>query len=230
MSIPARSKKDLFRKQQIEWIKIGAIWGIMLPGLAYIDFMYKNPIIYTVYIAVCYFAIKLTLKIRGHSAKLSADYKLMQQLEGLDSNMRVFSQFKVEAGKKEAKIEWVLVSKLGIWCVKVNIMPGKISGKEKEKNWCQVLKPKNPKSKTLSFPNPVLEVQYEAKRLKEYLRHKLKENIPVFPLVVFAKAEELDVPFTSEAVLLANLGKVFKNKDLREVPTETLDKVTSLLC
>jgi hypothetical protein len=100
MSIPARSKKDLFRKQQIEWIKIGAIWGIMLPGLAYIDFMYKNPIIYTVYIAVCYFAIKLTLKIRGHSAKLSADYKLMQQLEGIDSNMRVFSQFKVEAAKE----------------------------------------------------------------------------------------------------------------------------------
>lgn len=229
MAAVAHSKKDLFRKQQIEWIKIGAIWGIVLPGLAYIDFMYRNPIFYTIYILFCYFAFKITLKIRGHLAKLSADYTFLQQLEALDKETQVLSQVKVETGKKEAKIDWILVNHQGAWCVEVNILSGKICGKEKEKDWSQILKLKNPKSKPLAFPNPLLEVQYGTKRLKEFLKQSLKENIPVYQAVVFTKASELEVPSTSEAVLLSQFGQVFKEKESNVITSETVQKIVDSL-
>mgnify|MGYP000965597522 FL=1 len=64
MAKVSRSKKELFRQKQLEWIKIGAIWGVVLPGLAYVDFLYRNPIFYTIYVVFCYFALKMTSKIR----------------------------------------------------------------------------------------------------------------------------------------------------------------------
>jgi hypothetical protein len=188
MSSLADRKKHLFRKQQLEWIKIGGIWGLIIPGLAFIDFMYRNPIFYTLYVVFCFFAVKLTMKIRRHLFKLAADYQLVQHLEALDESIQVLPQVKVETGKKEAEIEWVLVSSQGVWCLKVNVLAGKIVGGENEKDWSQILKPKKPKSKSLVFPNPALEVKYEAKRLKEYLRQRLKLDLAIEHAVVFTKA------------------------------------------
>lgn len=229
MASLTESKKTLFRKKQKEWLKLGGIWGLIIPGFVYIDVLYKNLFIYILYILACYFGIKITYESRKRLIILRAEAKFMENLEPLAGEIHVLAQVVVGTGKKEAKIDWLVVGEQGIWCVKINTLAGKITGQEKEKNWSQVLKPKNPKSKLRSFTNPLFTIQYEAKRLKEFLQQQLKINVPVKPLVVFTAASELEAPPSSGAVKLAGLEQVIKTTESQVLTPETVQKIMTHL-
>lgn len=119
--------------------------------------------------------------------------------------------------KNGASIDYVIISRYGIFVIKMSTQKGIIEGTEHSDTWTQqVLKRKR------RFANPVKQCKIQAKAIRKLLQ---TNKIPVIPIVVFGMSAQLKIKVNTHVILANNLLNIIYRYDQEVLTSSEMEKI-----
>lgn len=104
-----------------------------------------------------------------------------------------------QGNSSTTQIDHVVVSNFGIFCIETKAYAGWIFGSANQKNWTQVIYHNKER-----FYNPIRQNYAHVKAIQDLVWEKIPKA-PVFSLVVFTKAEKLEISGTDSVIFARDL-------------------------
>lgn len=113
---------------------------------------------------------------------------VLDELSRLPDDYYVLSNLVVPAETRPARVDHVVVSPYGVWCIETKAHSGFIRGGETDFDWCQYKRKGDTEGPPHRFFNPIRQNTTNCAALANYLSNQ-RLNIPVAAMVVFTSAE-----------------------------------------
>ncbi len=159
-----------------------------------------------------------------YSASQNTHRITRESLRKLSDSFDIIEKVKVtDERKKTSVIDYVVISKKGIYLLKVVNRKGIITGDESQPKWSEDLI-----SRTEEFDNPIVDIVSIIKGMRNEL-DDAASNIPMYPIVVFHKRAVLSNLFSDSLVVRADEIVAHLRDDEDAISSEQLEEVKDKL-
>ncbi|MFC2000376.1 nuclease-related domain-containing protein [Chloroflexota bacterium] len=173
-----------------------------------------------------YVCVQIYIKLKQPSwTGRSGEIAVSRKLRALSlERYRVLNDIMLASeGKTNAtQIDHIVVSNYGIFCIETKAYKGWIFGREKDRNWTQVIYRYKKK-----FLNPLRQNFAHIRAIEGLLGSRLKA--PIVPLIAFTRADKLKISGTDSVVSLSTIVRKIQSYSTIVYSDEERDYIHRLL-